>query len=107
MYSHHALPAGAIPVPIDQGTNKRTINNWEFHYNRYTGDPNNNFREGTTYHNMFPKEIKRQLDHNYLIKLGLNKTRVQECDALFFHSLILPIRDPSKSTPTEYPLKTY
>jgi hypothetical protein len=37
------------------------------------------------------------LDATFLKKMGLSKQRMQECDALFFYQLILPIVDPAMS----------
>jgi hypothetical protein len=37
------------------------------------------------------------LDVNFLKKMGLSKQRMEECDALFFYQLLLPIVDPAMS----------
>jgi len=31
-YLHHAMPCGAIPIPIDDNTGKREVKGWEFYY---------------------------------------------------------------------------
>ena len=47
--------------------------------------------------NMFPDDRKGRLNPDLLEMMGLTSERMQECDALFFYQLLLPICDPSKS----------
>ena len=52
---------------------------------------------GATKENLFPEGRALQLDRDYLQELGLTKQRMEECDALFFYQLLLPIVDSSVS----------
>ena len=80
-YKHHALPTGAMPLPKnDKGIRK--INGWDFHYNGWT-NPGPSHRHGTTTANVFPTAMDGCLDANILKKLGLNKRRMQDTNALF------------------------
>jgi hypothetical protein len=104
VYRHHQLPTGALPVPVDEGTGKRTKGGFEFFYQ---GDFK---REGTTElfpdpfvstagpDDPFPEEREGCLDEAKLQSLGLTAQRMIQGDALFFLNLLLPIgkkeRDP-------------
>ena len=108
-YSHHRLPTGAVPVPMnDEG--KRVRNGWELHYNGWT-NPGTQHRRGATTSNMFPEEMKGCLDADILAKLGLNQKRMgktgEDTDALFFYQLILPICSPQFSGIKDDPRKSY
>ena len=99
-YIRHALPTGAMPVPINEKTGKREHNGWEFHYKGWK-NPGTQHRHGATSRNMFPKETEGSLDADILTKLGLNEDRmgknVNDVDCLFFFQLILPICCPQFS----------
>ena len=94
-YICHQLPTGAVPVPKGKD-GKRTVGDWEFHYNGFKNE-DMPYRHGATTSNLFPKEMEGHLDADILKKLGLTKERVTKVDALFFFQLILPFCDPSKS----------
>jgi hypothetical protein len=112
-YARHSLPTGCIPVPIDNGTGKRIIKEWEFHYNGWTHPALDTAdddippvedvpaaRNGSTAaskEKMFPKERKGSLDKDKLKALGLTKQRMIDTDATFFYQLILPFCDPKMS----------
>lgn len=51
----------------------------------------------TTTSNLFPEEMRGCLDKDQLFKLGMNASKVQNCDALFFFQLLWPICEPSRS----------
>lgn len=98
-YSHHQLPTGAVPVPLN-AEGKRVVNGWELHYNGWTNHGTQH-RRGATTSNMFPEEMKGCLDADILAKFGLNENRMgktgEDTDALFFYQLILPICNPQFS----------
>ena len=98
-YSHHEMPAGARPVPIDPATGKRKRGEWEFHYKgwKQSNDNPSFVRQGASKDNMFPSDRKAQLDGDLLKKMGLTKKRMVDGDALFFYQLIVPMIDPAKS----------
>ena len=98
-YSHHEMPAGARPVPIDPVTGKRMQGAWEFFYQgwKQTNTTPGLVREGASKDNMFPSNRKAKLDGALLKKMGLTRKRMVEGDALFFYQLIVPICDPAKS----------
>ena len=53
-YSHHHMPAGAHPVPVDPQTGKRKQGDWEFYYQGWKQTDNNQFlfermHQGTIY----------------------------------------------------------
>ena len=108
-YSHHQLPTGAVPVPLNE-EGKRVVNGWELHYNGWT-NPGTQHRRGATTSNMFPEEMKGCLDADVLAKLGLNEKRMgktgEDTDALFFYQLILPICRPAFSGVQNDPRKSY
>lgn len=99
-YSHHSLPTGATPVPLDEN-GKRCVAGWDFHYQGWsresdsTASPIPSFRSGATRDNMFPECRKGSLDGELLSRLGLTADRMIEKDgapdALFFYQLLLPI----------------
>ena len=94
-----------MPLPKnDEGIRK--INGWEFHYNGWT-NPGPSHRHGTTTANMFPEAMDGCLDADVLKKLGLNKKRMQDTDALFFLQLILPICNPALSGIKDDPRMSY
>ena len=98
-YLFHAMPSGATVVPKDTQTGKRELNGYEFFYNGWTHpfpDDTNN-RMGATKQNLFPEDRDVQLDKDYLRKMGLTKKRMEDCDALFFYQLLLPIVDGTES----------
>ena len=66
-------------------------------YNGWVSNRPHKWRHDAKVDNLFPKERRSMLDVNLLKRLGLDETRVKNCDALFFWQLILPIVDPSKS----------
>ena len=99
-YVEHSMPAGAVPVPVNPATGKREIGGYEFFYDGWKHpSPNKyNTRMGATKENLFPKDRSVQLDADVLKRLlGLTKQRMENCDALFFYQLLLPIVDPAHS----------
>lgn len=98
-YLYHAMPSGATVVPKDTTTGKREINGYEFFYNGWTHPfpDETNTRIGATKQNLFPEDRDVQLDKDYLRKMGLTKKRMEDCDALFFYQLLLPIVDGTES----------
>ncbi len=46
---------------------------------------------------LFLTDIYVELNVTFLKKMGLSKQKMQECNALFFYQLILPIVDPAMS----------
>jgi hypothetical protein len=96
-YKHHQLPTGAMPFPKRPEDGKRmTDSGWEFFYKGWK-NPDKPYRRGATTANMFPKEMDGCLDANVLKSLGLNKTRMAQCDAAFFLQLVLPFCHPDES----------
>jgi len=100
-YVEHSMPAGAVPVPVHHDTGKREVGGYdEFFYDGWQHpSPNkSNTRMGATKENLFPKDRSVQLDADVLKRLlGLTKQRMENCDALFFYQLLLPIVDPAHS----------
>ena len=104
-YTHHALPSGAQPVPVDPATNKRTQGGYEFFYNGefnaedFKGECGFKypFRHGADPHCMFPDDRAGKLDAFMLELMGLTKERMEGKDALFFLNLLLPLVDPKTS----------
>ena len=105
-YIHHSLPTGVVPVP-ENNDGKRVVDGWEFFYQGWEGDQDQSFRDGATKDNVFPDERLGCLDVELLKKLGLTKERVVDCDALFFHQLLLPMCRPSKSGVENDPRKGF
>jgi len=110
-YIRHELPTGATPVPAD-GDGKRVCNEWEFFYQGWKDSVETSTRSGATVGNLFPENRKSKLDVNLLKKLGLNSQRISsrmtgEPDSLFFHQLILPMCDTSKSGIDADPRKSF
>lgn len=105
-YAGHFLPTGATPVPVGED-GKRKCGDWTFHYNGYSNGPTSGYRRGATTSNLFPKEMEGHLDANILRKLKLTKERMQECDALFFLQLLLPLCDTSQSGIIDDPRVNY
>jgi hypothetical protein len=111
VYSYHAMPAGATPVPINPETGCRTIGDWSFFYKGWERDfdsENNKhhllhgipvFRSGADRSDMFPDCRKGSLSGPKLKQLGMTAERMKDSegfpDALFFHQLLLPMCDPS------------
>ena len=98
-YSHHQMPAGACPVPIDTVTRKRKRGDWKFHYQgwKQTNDTPSFVQNGASKDNIFPSNRKAQLDGDILKKMGLTKKRMVEGGVLFFYQLLVPMIDPTKS----------
>ena len=96
-YIRHTLPTGAMPVePTEEG--RRSIGEWDFYYNGWERIPNApKHQSGATGANLFPDSQKGQLDATLLQKLGLTQARMVDCDALFFHQLLLPMCNPRRS----------
>ena len=103
-YKNHVLPTGATPVPENQD-GKRSVNGWDFHYRGWSGGGTN--RSGASRENLFPESRKGRLDAAVLTKLGLTRERMEGKDALFFHQLLLPMCDPSKSGITGDPRRSF
>jgi hypothetical protein len=55
------------------------------------------FRSNATSVNLFPKEREGELNFTLLKELGMSEKIVKECDAHFFHNLILPVENTAKS----------
>ncbi len=93
------MPAGTVPVPINVVTRKREAGGYKFFYKGWKEDnpTRENCRFGATRENLFPADRDITLDGTFLKKLGLSKQRMEECDALFFYQLLLPIVDPAMS----------
>ena len=105
-YLYHSLPTGARPVPKDnRNGGKRMDGGWEFFYKGWESEECH--RDGATRENVFPESRVGSLDVDLLKKMGLTAERVTECDALFFHQLLLPICDPKKSGIEDDPRKGY
>jgi hypothetical protein len=98
-YLHHAMPCGAIPVPQDGTTGKRMLGGWEFFYQgwQHSNPTEENCRKGSNRDIVFPEGREVRLDGEYLKKMGLTKKRMEECDALFFYQLLVPICHPAFS----------
>ncbi len=98
-YICHAMPAGAVPVPIDAVTGKRKAGGYEFFYQGWKElyPTRENCRFGATRENLFPANRDIKLDVVFLKMMGLSKKRMEECDAVFFYQLLLPIVDPAMS----------
>ncbi len=56
-----------------------------------------NCRFGATREDLFLTDRDINLDVTFLKKMGLSKQRMEQCDALFFYQLLLPIVDPAMS----------
>ena len=95
----HSMLAGAVPVPVHPDTGKREVGGYEFFYDgwKHPSPNKSNTRMGATKENLFPKDRSVQLDADVLKRLGLTKQRIENCDALFFYQLLLPIVDPAHS----------
>jgi hypothetical protein len=98
-YIYDAMPAGAVPVPINAGTGKREAGGYEFFYKgwREKNPTRKNCRFGATREDLFPADRDITLDVTFLTKLELTKQRMVECNTLFFYQLLLPIVDPAMS----------
>ena len=101
-YAHHAMPTGARPVPVDNSTGKRVLNEWEFFYRGWHSRETYDLvyepvRDGATSKNPFPDCRKGKLDYALLSKLGVTKDKILTCDALLFYQLLLPLGDPKKN----------
>jgi hypothetical protein len=90
---------GALPVPIDAVTGKREAGGYEFFYEGWKED--NPTREncilGANREDLFLADRDVTLDVTFLKNMGLSKQRMEECNALFFYQLLLPIVDPAMS----------
>ncbi len=95
-YICHAMPAGAVPVPINAVMGKREAGGYEFFYQGWKQEnpTSENCRFGATREELFPSDR----DVTFLKKMGLSKQRMEQCNALFFYQLLLPIVDPTMST---------
>jgi hypothetical protein len=93
------MPAGAVPVPIDAVTGKREAGGYEFFYEGWNKDnpTRENCRFGANREDLFPADRDVTLGVTFLKNIGLSKQRIEECDALFFYQLLLPIVDPAMS----------
>ena len=106
-YTHHALPAGAQPVPANTDDGKRIVNGWEFHYKSCESIGNGDARHSATTENLFPQSRKGALDSEALEKLGLTKERMHNRDALFWYQLLLPIHDTVRTGIEEDPRSSF
>jgi hypothetical protein len=98
-YICHAMPAGAVPVPINAVARKREEEGYEFLYQGWKQEnpTRENCRFGATREDLFPTDRDVKLDVTFLKKMGLSKQRMKQCNALFFNQLLLPIVDPVMS----------
>jgi hypothetical protein len=98
-YICHAMMAGAVPVPINDVTGKREEGGYEFFYQGWKQEnpTRENCRFGATREELFPTDRDIKLDVTFLKKMGLSKQRMEQCNALFFYQLLLPIADPAMS----------
>ncbi len=98
-YVYHAMPAEVTPVPMDNVSGKRTSRGFGFFYNGWkkNNPTRENCRFGATKDNLFSPDRQVQLGVDYLKKMGLNRKRMLDCDALFVYQLLLPIVHPSMS----------
>ena len=98
-YLHHAMPSGAVPIPEDPITKKRVHGGYEFFYQgwKHPNPTKFNCRLGSDMNTVFPEGREVQLDAVYLKKMGLTKKRMEDCDALFFYQLLVPIANPAFS----------
>ncbi len=98
-YICHAMPAGMVPVPINSVTRKIEEGGYEFFYQGWKQE--NPIREdcrfGATREEVFPTDRDIKLDVTFIKKKGLSKQRMEQCTALFFYQLLLPIVDPAMS----------
>ncbi len=74
-YICHAMPAGAVPVPIDAVTGKREAGGYQFFYQGWKEDnpTRENCRFGATRGNLFPADRDVTLDVTFFKKMGLSK----------------------------------
>jgi hypothetical protein len=93
------MPAGTVPVPIYAVMGKREEGGNEFFYQGWKEEnpTRESCRFGATREDLFPRDRDVKLDVTFLKKMGSTKERMLECNALFFHQLILPIVDPAMS----------
>jgi hypothetical protein len=93
------MPAGAVPVPIDAVTGKREAGGYEYFYEGWNKDnpKRENCRSGANREDLFSADRDVTLDVTFLKNMGLSKQRMEECNALFFYQLLLPIVDPAMS----------
>ena len=104
-YIKHEMPAGARPVPINEETGKRTSGDREFFYKgRQQHNSNPNFVwQGVYKECIFPDNCRAKLDDPLLKKMGLAEEHMKDGDALFFHQLLVPFVDLSRSDIPDYP----
>ncbi len=98
-YICHAMLAGTVSVPINALTGKREAGGYEFFYKGWKEEnpTRENCRFGATREDLFPADRDVTLDVIFLKKMGLSKQRMEECNAVFFYQLLLPVVDPSMS----------
>ena len=97
-YKFHSTPTGARVVPKD-GTGKRCMNGWEFHYQNWEATVpvlETYARTGAVYGNLKPESQKGCLDVNLLKKHGLTAARVLN-DPMFFYQMLFPFCNPVES----------
>jgi hypothetical protein len=94
-----AMPAGAVPVPINAVMGKREEDGYQFFYKGWKQEypSRENCRFGASREDLFLTDRDVKLDVPFLKKMGLSKQRMLQCNALFFYQLILPIVDPAMS----------
>jgi hypothetical protein len=98
-YICHAMLAGAVPVPINAVTGKREAGGYAFFYQEWKEDnpTRESCRFGATREDLFPTARDVKLDETFLKKMGLSKQRMEQCNALFFYQMLLPMVDPAIS----------
>ncbi len=91
--------AGAVPVSINALTGKREEGGYEFFYQGWKQEnpTRENCRFAATREELFLSDRDVNLDVTFLKKMGLSKQRMEQCHALFFYQMLLPIVDPAMS----------
>jgi hypothetical protein len=98
-YICHAMSAGAVPVPINAVTGKKEESGYEFFYQGWKQEnpTRENRRFGATREDLLPTDKDIKLDVTFVKNMGLSNQRMEQCNALFFYQLLLPIVDPAIS----------
>src|SRR5210317_1896359 len=99
-FLYHSQYSGARVVPettMEDGTKKRIIKGWEFHYQNVDPIGDGTARGGATTQEMFPDSRKGSMDVEVLKRCGLSSERMINQDAMFWFQILLPFGDPTKS----------
>jgi hypothetical protein len=78
-YICHAMPAGAVPLPISAVTGKREAGGYEFIQKGWKEEnpTREDCRFGATRENLFPADRDVTLDVTFLKKMGLSKQKME------------------------------